>query len=153
MPGLFHRQSPLSSLMTNREELDRIRRELRSTAARRRESSSAMGCFSVRIRIDELELYLERNLHQRLSLADAAYVLGLERTYCSRVFRDCTGMPYSQWDREIRIRIAKVHLVDTDARIGAIGLAVGYDDLTTFERNFRRSAGTSPKQFRKTPPP
>jgi AraC-like DNA-binding protein len=98
--------------------------------------------------IVQLERYLEQNPHQRPSLSEVGAILGFERTYCSRIFRSVTGVSFMQWDRNIRIRIAKALLQSTTAPISAIGFAVGYCELTTFERNFRRSEGMSPTQFR-----
>ncbi|MDX1440223.1 MAG: AraC family transcriptional regulator [Rubricoccaceae bacterium] len=100
-------------------------------------------------RIERLELAIRSQPEVSLSLSDAAYILGYERTYCGKIFRSRTGKSFSQWNRDIRIAVAKDMLQGTDLPITAIGAAVGYTDITTFERNFRKSEGLCPSQFRR----
>lgn len=99
--------------------------------------------------ISSLAKYIELNSELKLSLSDVAYIIGVERTYCCKVFRASTGMSFSEWNRDIRIRIARDLLANTTARISDIAISVGYSDITTFERNFRSCEGMSPRQFRK----
>lgn len=101
-------------------------------------------------RIRRLEAALGEHPHLPLSLDDAADILGLHRNYCCRVFRKELGNPFSAWRREIRIAAAKRFLESTDLSITGVGAAVGYRDLTTFERNFRKSVGTSPSEYRQS---
>lgn len=100
-------------------------------------------------RIRRLEAALKEHPHLPLSLDDAADILRIHRSYCCRVFRKEFGKPFSAWRREIRIAAAKRFLESTALSITGVGAAVGYRDLTTFERNFRKSAGTSPSEYRK----
>lgn len=83
-----------------------------------------------------------------LSQTDLAWLLDLERTYCSRVFRETTGRTFSGWMRKIRISHAQTLLLRGANTITEVSLSVGYSDLTTFERNFRREVGMSPTSYR-----
>lgn len=132
------------------EDLRRIRKELVSCIRESivDHSYSRYPCCTAHALIAPLARYLERNLQAHFSLSDVAYILGMERTHCSRVFRSMTGKSFRHWYRDIRLRIAKNLLCQTDASISAISLAVGYSDITTFGRNFRKSEGLSPTQFR-----
>lgn len=85
---------------------------------------------------------------RRWSLSELAAVAGFERTHFSRIFREIVGMSFSSWDRQLRVELAKQLLADTDWPIKTIARAVGYGDVTTFERNFRKIEHVAPKVYR-----
>ena len=99
-------------------------------------------------RIRRLESAIKRHLDEPLTLSEASDILGYEKTYCCRVFRSVTGKPFSHWNREIRVKAAKELLRSTRLPVTTICLSVGYSDVTTFERNFRKVEGTSPRAYR-----
>jgi transcriptional regulator GlxA family with amidase domain len=93
--------------------------------------------------------YVTADLRKRPSLAQVAKISGLERTYFSSVFRKTVGVTFLEWNRRIRIEAAKTLLQGSDLPIIAIALAVGYDDVTTFGRTFRKCANVSPRKYRR----
>lgn len=99
--------------------------------------------------IGRLEQMLVDRPQISVTLSDVAYILDLERTYCCRVFRDITGKSFSEWIRGIRIQKAQGLLRVTVYSITDISHAVGYPDVTTFARNFRRELGLNPMAFRR----
>lgn len=100
--------------------------------------------------IRQLETALKAS-HQlpTLTLTGLADALNLEPTYCCRVFRQHTGMSFSDWRRRIRIGKAQQLLRFTDLPITQIAHLVGFEDVTTFARNFRRQLGQCPRSFRR----
>jgi AraC-like DNA-binding protein len=98
--------------------------------------------------IHRLERALRDSPQLSISLSHLAYILDLERTYCCRAFKQITGKTFSEWTRSIRIARAKVLLPVTGYTITKVADAVGYNDITTFERNFRKETGISPMTFR-----
>lgn len=99
-------------------------------------------------RLEHLASYVSTNLCRRLSLAQAAEIVGLERTHFSRMFRHQTGYTFSEWNRSVRIERAKVLLRRRGIKIVTIAFSVGYRDLTTFERAFKKCSGMSPRAYR-----
>jgi AraC-like DNA-binding protein len=99
--------------------------------------------------IEFLELAIRRSPTLDVTLSDLACLLNLERTYCSRFFRTITGKSFSNWIREIRISLAREFLLFGRHSITQVSLTVGYSDITTFERNFRKETGMSPTSFRR----
>jgi AraC-like DNA-binding protein len=85
---------------------------------------------------------------RRWQLSELAAVAGFERTHFSRIFRETIGMSFSAWDRRLRVQLARRLLDETDWPIKTIARAVGYCDVTTFERNFRKIEGVAPKAYR-----
>lgn len=108
------------------------------------------ACPSVREQIFRLQALVEGSACPSLSLSELSELLNLERTYCSKIFRQITGELFSRWLRRTRIRMACRLLSDTMLSVTLVSQAVGYADITTFERNFRKELGISPRAFRKS---
>jgi AraC-like DNA-binding protein len=140
-------RAPMSLPLSLREVM---RRRVRNAAAEQCASGNMLGrSAKARAYIQQLELILRSSPEIDVSLTDVAYILDIEKTYCSRVFRQIAGASFCGWKRRIRIERAKDMLHKTDDSITKICHAVGYRDVTTFERNFLREVGTCPRSFRK----
>jgi transcriptional regulator GlxA family with amidase domain len=99
-------------------------------------------------RLDRVVHYVRSDLTRRPSLNDLALLSALEVTYLSKLFRLHFGCTFSAWSRSLRIERAKQLLVETDFSIIQIAALVGYSDVTTFERNFRKCMAQAPREFR-----
>lgn len=69
--------------------------------------------------------------------------------YLSRVFKEVTGLPLTEFVNMTRIREAQRLLRQTDAKIIDIAEQVGYGNLSHFGRVFKQQTGLSPLQYRK----
>lgn len=99
-------------------------------------------------RLEPIAQFVRSNPHQRLTLKQAADIVGLERTYLSKLFHVSTGLTFSAWNRAVRIKMATVLLRSPRKSIRTIALSVGYPDLTTFSRAFKACVGVSPRVYR-----
>lgn len=93
--------------------------------------------------------YFAKDLSKQPTLAELASVAGMGRTYFSRHFLEAVGVNFSTWSRYVRIERAKELLARSDLPITTVASTVGYADITTFERNFRKNADCSPRQYRR----
>lgn len=100
-------------------------------------------------KVKALQDELMKSPQMPLSLSDASRMLCLEKTYCCKLFREVTGMSFTVWRRGIRLARSRDLLLRNEWSITDIAHASGFADVTTFERNFRRQFGMSPKQYRK----
>ena len=100
-------------------------------------------------RVARVLRYLTDDLTRRPTLSDVSRVAGLETTYFSKLFRAIVGTPYAEWSRRLRVHRARQMLGIADLSITAIAAAVGYMDVTTFERAFRSVEGTCPREYRR----
>jgi two-component system, response regulator YesN len=96
-------------------------------------------------RVDE---FVHQHPSQQIRLADAARVACMERKYFSAFFREKTAVRFREWIALIRIERAMNLMRGQDQPVTRIGLAVGYKDVRTFERAFKRLTGTTPRDFR-----
>ncbi len=90
-----------------------------------------------------------QDLTHRATCASAARVAGLERAYFSKRFRSVMRVSFTEWNARVRIEEAKQLLRSIDLSITAISASVGYDDVTTFERVFKRLEGICPRAHRR----
>ena len=89
------------------------------------------------------------DLSKRATLTEAAAVAGLWPEYFSRLFRRLTGVTFAEWNARARVEEAKRLLCVADLSVSVIAVSVGYSDVTTFTRLFRRLEGTCPRQYRR----
>jgi len=94
-------------------------------------------------------LFLEENYNKDLNLDVLSKVAGMSRSHLSRQFKEITGVTYSQYLAMARIREAKRLLKNSPFTVSEICYAVGYNDLTHFERSFKSMEGSTPSQFRR----
>jgi len=99
-------------------------------------------------RLHRLLRHVKENLSRRISLAEAANLVGLERTYFSRFFRATVGCGFGEWSRGLRIEKAKILLRRRGPMVFSVAISVGYPNLTTFERAFKKQTGFSPRVYR-----
>ncbi len=92
--------------------------------------------------------HIERNFTRRISLSEAADVAGFERTYFSAYFHKKVGITYTRWLNALRVSRSLDLLRSTIMPISNIARQVGYRDLRTYERNFKRLVGLTPSEFR-----
>lgn len=92
--------------------------------------------------------YIEENFREELHLADVARQAYLSPAYFSHVFRETTSTCFARYLQRRRIREAKKLLRQTDRSVTEIAFESGFNNLSHFNRVFRRLVGASPSQYR-----
>jgi two-component system response regulator YesN len=100
-------------------------------------------------RVNRVLRQITQDLSKRATCASAARIAGLERAYFSKRFRSVMKVSFTEWNARVRVEEAKLLLHSIDLSITAIGACVGYDDVTTFERVFKRLEGICPRAHRR----
>jgi AraC-like DNA-binding protein len=72
----------------------------------------------------------------------------MSRYHFSRKFRQETGRRFIDYLIMLRMTEARKQLLQTNWTVTAIAAAVGYRDLSNFERSFKKLFGTQPSQYR-----
>ena len=93
--------------------------------------------------------FVEKRYADDLSLADVARVAGLEKKYFSVYFRAKSGVPFRHWLGSIRVREAIRMMSEQDHGLTYIACEVGFQDMRTFERTFKRLTGCTPREIRR----
>jgi YesN/AraC family two-component response regulator len=96
--------------------------------------------------------FIHNNYATNISLGQVAQTVRLSRYHFSRLFKEITGLTYQSYVNRVRIEQAKKMLHDDALSVTDAGYAVGYSDLTHFERIFKKIVGSNPTQFRRRAP-
>lgn len=81
--------------------------------------------------------------------ADLADKLRISEQHASFLINQTYNHSFSQTMNELRIKLAKEMLINTDLSVTDIGFDVGFSSITSFNRVFKQITGLSPSQYRK----
>lgn len=93
--------------------------------------------------------WMEKSLAQGFSLAALARHLSVSERTLNRRFKLATGEAPLHYLQSLRVDVAKRLLETRGLSIDAVGVRVGYGDLSTFRRLFRRETGLSPGEYQR----
>ncbi|WP_157259902.1 helix-turn-helix domain-containing protein [Paenibacillus sp. OSY-SE] len=93
--------------------------------------------------------YIEEHYGEDISLDTIADELQLTSGYVSTYFKEKTGMKFSQYVNDMRIRQAKRLLRQPELKILDVAARVGYHNVNSFIRMFKNTTGLSPGEYRK----
>lgn len=91
---------------------------------------------------------LAEDYARKISVADAATLVGMSESRFMRYFRDAAGMTFVSYLTRIRLTHAARLLRESDLAISAVADAVGFRDQSYFDRQFRAAFGTTPRGYR-----
>jgi AraC family transcriptional regulator len=86
--------------------------------------------------------------HESLSLEALAREAAMSPYHFLRAFRRIVGTTPHQFILRTRLHNAALGLRRSREAISTVAFAAGFDDLSTFNRRFRRIMGMSPSAFR-----
>ncbi|MBR5729334.1 MAG: helix-turn-helix domain-containing protein [Prevotella sp.] len=99
-------------------------------------------------RILKVKSYIAQNYMDELRLKQLADIAGMSSSAFSRFFKLHTGRNLSEYIIDIRLGYAARLLVDTSRSISEISFDCGFNNLSNFNRIFKRKKGCSPSEFR-----
>ena len=100
--------------------------------------------------VRQILVTIDASLDSDLSLKRFANELFLNTSYLSSLFKKETGLTLTDYVNQHRIDYAKRLLKSTTMTIQTVASTVGISDIHYFTRLFRRIAGCSPREFRKS---
>jgi two-component system response regulator YesN len=100
-------------------------------------------------RLGRLRRYVMDHYDEDLNLERAADIAALEKTYFSTYFRSKVGVNYRDWIQNLRVRKAMARMRQRHESITDVAFSVGFGDLRTFQRAFRKWTGMTPRQYKK----
>ena len=109
--------------------------------------------FSYYPSLQRVREYVEQNLSEPISLREAASAAGLEEKYFSAFFHRKTGVCFRDWLAGRRVSRAIEIFTRRDDTITNVAASVGFQDLGTFERSFKRLTGLTPREFKRSVAP
>src|SRR5690625_2173011 len=99
--------------------------------------------------IDHITNFIERHHAQHLSLEQVSKLCGMSVSTFSSKFKTYTGKTFVEFRNEVRINIAKDILrQNSQLKIIDIAQTVGFEDISHFNRVFKRITRFTPTAFR-----
>lgn len=99
-------------------------------------------------RVRKVQEYLNQNFKQEIRLPELAALVGMSPTAFSRFFKLRTGRSVTDYLIDIRIGYASRRLVDSLMSVAEICYDSGFNNVSNFNRIFKRKKGCTPKEFR-----
>ncbi|PZD96764.1 DNA-binding response regulator [Paenibacillus sambharensis] len=98
--------------------------------------------------VKETMAYIEAHLHLSFGLREAAEHIHLNPSYLSVLFKEQTGMTFSEYVARRKLLKAKELLLQTKLPVAEISERLGYQTPKYFNKLFKDYEGRSPGQYR-----
>jgi AraC-like DNA-binding protein len=93
--------------------------------------------------------YVENHYGEKISIHDIAQIAGFSDSHFMRYFKETMGTSFVDYLKEYRLTMAARLLLSSDSSILAIASEVGFDNLSYFNRSFKKQYKVTPSQYRR----
>jgi len=99
-------------------------------------------------RIQKAFEYMNKNYDKQISLSDLAKLVNMTEVSFSRFIKKRTGISFIDSLNEIRLGHASRILIDTTNSVAEVSYSCGFNNISNFNRLFKKKKGCTPKEFR-----
>jgi AraC-like DNA-binding protein len=100
--------------------------------------------------IEASKEYMRLHCAEQIGVQDISETFGLHRSYFSSTFTKKVGISPMNYLRDIRMKKAIELMSGSSLTATQIAMSIGYSDIYTFSRAFRKMTGISPKHYIET---
>ena len=93
--------------------------------------------------------YIENNYMNKITIENIAQEVGLSQSHFMKYFKNTMGTSFIEYLNEYRLTMASRLLLSSDSSILAIAEEVGFENLSYFNRTFKKRFGQTPREYRK----
>lgn len=93
--------------------------------------------------------YIENHYIDKITIEDIAREAGLSQSHFMKYFKNTMGTSFIDYLNEYRLTMASRLLVSSDSSILDIASEVGFENLSYFNRTFKKRFGMTPREYRK----
>ncbi len=97
--------------------------------------------------IQEAKFYINEHYNNDISLKLVAEHVFLNANYFSTLFKEETGINFIDYLIDTRIVAAKELLKQPGVKIYEVARIVGYEEVASFNRVFKKNVGVTPKEY------
>ncbi|MBQ8743332.1 MAG: helix-turn-helix domain-containing protein [Clostridia bacterium] len=99
--------------------------------------------------IDNIKNYIEANIEFDIDLTLLSRIFHYSEKYLGRLFKKNVGVSFSEYLSSRRVEIARDLLLSCDDTVINISSRVGFNNVTYFNKIFKKYYGCSPSTYRK----
>jgi AraC-like DNA-binding protein len=99
-------------------------------------------------RIEKAFEYMNKNYDKPINLKDMSKLVNMTEVSFSRFIKKRTGISFIDSLNEIRLGHASRILIDTTNSIAEVSYTCGFNNISNFNRLFKKKKGCTPKEFR-----
>ncbi len=93
--------------------------------------------------------YIEENYAHPLTVDELAFNAGFSKSRFMSIFKEYTNTTCKKFINQYRLDSSKQMLKDTDDTVLNIAIACGYNNISLFNREFKKMYGITPLEYRK----
>lgn len=97
--------------------------------------------------VKRVQSFIENNFEQALAISDLAAMVNVTPRTLNRRFQACVAMRPIEYIQAVRIEQAKRLLESGAVTIKSLAYQVGYNDISSFTRLFKRATKLTPKEY------
>lgn len=97
--------------------------------------------------VQQVQEFIEENFKQSIQVSGLAAMANITLRTLNRRFQSCVAMRPIEYIQAVRIEQAKRLLELGDVTIKTLAEQVGYDDISSFTRLFKRATELTPKVY------
>lgn len=98
--------------------------------------------------VKAVQEWLEKHYTESISIVEVSQQFGVSNRTLIRRFKDAANITPSEYLQDVRIDAANKLLVQSNKTIDEITHAIGYSDISSFTKLFKRKTGLSPSSYR-----
>jgi len=123
-----------------------VRQAAQETPDTQRQTSS-IRARSQQAFFEQVQAYLEANVHRRLTLADICRDNLAGRSYLQKIFREKTGGGAMEYFGTLKIETARCMIREGAHNFTEIAALLGYSSIHYFSRHFKKVSGMTPSEY------
>lgn len=106
--------------------------------------------MSVNQRLKMALSFVEDHYNESISVAQAAELCSFSESYFSKMFRNLTGISFTQYLKNYRLEMAAEKLLSEKKNVSETAIECGFNNISYFTRAFHNKYGVLPSHFSET---
>lgn len=114
-----------------------------------KKDSYSISIIEAHTRLSSAFKFMQDSISESVTHKEIANKVNLSPSRFHTLFKELTGKPPLTYLFDMRLKQAQIYLMEEDRSIAEVGRQCGFNDQFHFSRQFKKSFGQSPMQYRK----
>ncbi|WP_211748108.1 response regulator [Paenibacillus sp. Marseille-Q4541] len=114
---------------------------------RNRQQSTGLKTQEPKLQV--IQEFIDNHLSENITSIDMARYLYLNSSYFSRYFKRLTGVNFTDYVHEYKMKIAAKMMKTSGQTLESLAIGLGYSDRTYFSKVFKKYVGMTPSEYKR----